>query len=190
MTNPNGSTQVFGIVPGADHIGSGRGARGVDWDLMTAAFEYAIENYGLDWGDTLTTEQASELRKAVVVPRFPTALKAPKVDVVKGWFDRWYLWYPFVDRVAVERAVDFDLKVWGELTARERYETVLALVKHPDPWGELDVERIPNDPVNGGAGVSYVATSPRIQRLYTVPWAERRHIGSAVRHEAKRLANG
>lgn len=182
MDMRNGAPSPFQGIPGASKMARNRGPSGMNWEAITAAFEFAIEEYGLDWGDTVTTEQASEIRRVAKDHGLTT-----HVERVAAWFENWYLYYPFVDPVAVDRAVQFDLDVWGGLTARERDVVIERLVDHPDPWcaNEYSIKG-PLDGAEGGP-VEKTPTTSRASQWLQVDWSERRHLANAVRHRALRM---
>lgn len=129
--NTNGAPTLFAGIPGAQQMGGSRGPGGVNWVAIEAVFTVATEMMGVDWGEQIDSMQASHLRQVAKWHGLDE-----KVERVQGWFENWYLYYPFVDDVAVRRAVDFERKVWGTLTARERHEAIVRLAQHPDPWAE------------------------------------------------------
>lgn len=173
MVNSNGAPTLFAGIPGAQQMGSNSGPGGVNWLALEAVFEYACESVGVDWGEGVSLEQASHLRKLAR----DYALDE-KVERVQGWFENWYLYYPFVDQVAVDRAVDFDPKVWDTLTARERYEVIVALAKHPDPWAE-------NSYIGGGRG--HAGVTGRAARWLQFSKEERKPLFQAVGYMRENL---
>jgi hypothetical protein len=171
--NVNGAPTLFAGIPGAQKMGSNRGAGGVNWAAIEAAFEYATEVLGVDWGETVTLEQASTLRQIA-----KSAGLDEKVERVQGWFTNWYMYYPFVDGVAVRRAVDFEPSVWSNLTARERHEVLVRLAEHPDPWAEQSYY---------GGGRGQQGATGRALRWLSFTDRERKPLFQAVKYQKSLL---
>lgn len=171
--NTNGAPTLFAGIPGAQQMGSNAGPGGVNWLAIEAVFGYAVDDMGIDWGETVDLEQASYLRQVAKQHGLDE-----KVERVQAWFENWYLYYPFVDNVAVDRAVNFDAKVWDTLTARERYEVIVRLAEHPDPWAETTYTVVQGKPAN---------PTGRAARLHQVPPEERRPLFQAVTYQREAL---
>src|SRR5690606_36371026 len=127
MNMRNGAPSLFKSIPGAQKMGGNAGPGGTNWEAVEAVFKTATEDMGLDWGDEPTTDEASRLRKVALAH----GLKLRAMHL-KAWFDNWYLFYPFVDDIAVERAINFDMYVWPALTARRRHQVLVRLSVDPD----------------------------------------------------------
>jgi hypothetical protein len=172
MNMRNGAPSLLKGIPGAQKMGGNAGPGGMNWEAVEAVFKTATEDMGLDWGDKPTTDQAIQLRKVALAH----GLK-PRAMHLKAWFDNWYLFYPFVDDIAVERAINFDMDVWPALTARERHRVIVRLSTHPDPWGEQEYA------LEGGNSLGKVdrsRVSDRVRRWLSIPIEERRVLVSAV----------
>lgn len=170
--NTNGAPTLFAGIPGAQKMGNNKGAGGVNWEAIEAAFRFATEVLYVDWGDTVSPPQASAIRQVAKGHGLDE-----KVERVQGWFENWYMYYPFVDRVAVRRAVDFDPEVWSNLTARERHEVLVVLAKHPDPWAE--------DSYVGGGPPTGITDRARQWLVFTPE--ERKPLFQAVKYQKSLL---
>jgi hypothetical protein len=172
--NTNGAPTLFAGIPGAQQMGNRQGPGGMNWVALEAVFWFACERMGVDFWEPVTTGQASTLRQVAKEHGLDE-----KVERVQGWFENWYLYYPFVDNIAVDRAFNFDHKVWDTLTARERHEVIVRLAEHPDPWGETTYTVVQGKPVN---------PTGRAARLHQVPPEERRTLFQAVTYQREALS--
>ncbi|WP_159795586.1 hypothetical protein [Puerhibacterium puerhi] len=96
---------------------------------------------------------------------------------------------PFIDEVAVRRAVEFTPGAYDALSDDERKEFVTRLIQHPDPFGqrlllieEVVRERWPNKQIRFGE-------TPRFKRWTALPESERNRIRDAYDKENRRLRN-
>jgi hypothetical protein len=179
MDMRNGAPGLFKAIPGAQKLGGNAGPGGANWAAIEAVFEYACEEMGLDWGDVPTREQASGLRLIAKERGLTT-----HVERVRGWFENWYLYYPFVDDVAVRRAVNYDADVWAGLTARERHEVIVRLAAHPDPWADEEYR------LEGGSDLGKIDrahVSGRARRWLAVPYDERKVLLQAVNYHRRQM---
>ena len=117
--NTNGAPTIFGTIPGTGGIAGA--TRGVTedawWKVLEDAFEYFFNTYNADLGDVPTLEQARDIRLTAVRPalRARDALRGNGTnhgmpsnydpERIQGWFENWHSYYPFVDQVAVARAL-------------------------------------------------------------------------------------
>lgn len=145
--NANGAPSIFGAIPGAGGVGNA--TRGENehawWKILEDAFEYAFETYDADLGWVPTLEQATDIRTRAVRPavkarddlRSRAGRGMPQVyapERIQGWFERWYLYYPFIDEVAVTRALGFHRDAWEVLTTREHRTVLRRLAAMRDPY--------------------------------------------------------
>ena len=189
--NTNGAKSLFGAIPGAATLSGSTSTENqlAWWKILEDAFDYAFRTFpNADLGWVPTFDQAREIRTNAIVP----AVKArdmmrdgrnsgvPAVyDVVRiqDMFERWHLYYPFVDQVAVAKAVEFHDSAWDTLTAREHREAVKRLANMRDPYEEGGVIRR----TLGQALVHDVqATTPRAVRWLKHPPKERKVLFALV----------
>src|SRR5690606_18911041 len=109
------------------------------------------------------------------------------VERIQAMFTKWYLYYPWVDDVAVRRAVEFDPTVWPELTARERVLVVDRLAKHPDPWEDNGSEHDPVGETPKAKGTNRVSTTRRAYNWFNQPAKVRAPLFGAVQHRKEVL---
>jgi hypothetical protein len=191
--NSNGAKTIFGAIPGANSlIGTARGENEAAWwKIVEDAFSYAFDTFpeaDLGWVPTLA--QAKEIRANAISPAV-LARNAARGDARKHWknipstydpdrvqamFKRWYLYYPFVDEVAVAKAVGFHADAWDGLTTREHRAVIRRLASMEDPWEDANIiQRGPGDTsLSKGQKSPLATTSPRASRWLSYPFKERK----------------
>lgn len=182
--NPNGAETLYGQIPGAF-------ANTTNWDLLTEVYDYVIENYGADWGWTPDDDQVDAIRSDVV-NHHNVGRWSQRGKVIAGWFENWYISYPYLDEIAIERAMDFDHDVWPNLTARERYEVIQRLANHPDPWASQDsISQSGGLPGEVGIGRNDqpLTQSNRASNWLQDPWIDRKPLLQAVGDVKRRMAS-
>ena len=73
--------------------------------------------------------------------RLASGGQSPSTRDAKLWLSQPETYSPFIDEVAVERAVNFDWDVIENLSRVEDAELIKRLAKHHDPLGLLDLAR-------------------------------------------------
>jgi hypothetical protein len=181
----NGAESIFGTIPGA----GGLSGDPESWDVIENVFDYAFQTFpGADLGWVPTLEQAKQIRTEVVGPmvtarheRRPSWRPGKRWGIpsnydperIQDMFERWNLYYPFVDRVAVSKAVEFHAEAWAGLTAREHRAAVAKLATMWDPWETNNINHV-------GYGRPLVTTMPRAHRWMSHSPEERKVLIDAV----------
>lgn len=207
MVNTNGAKSIFGAIPGAGGVTGG--ATGDNelawWKIIEAAFDYAFNTFpDADLGWVPTLEQAKEIRKNAIAPAvrardawrrpgqsparlarngIPSNYDAPRIQEM---FERWHLYYPFVDQVAVSKALDFHASAWDGLTAREHRAVIRRLATMHDPYEEGNIIYGPpvGTAVKGGKR-PVTTTSERASRWMSFPPEERKVLFDLVQRRRR-----
>lgn len=190
MVNTNGAKSIFGAVPGAGGLMGREEDEYGWWRVLEDAFEFAFEAFEeADLGWTPTLEQARRIRTEAVIPSVRRRGGDPKGRVsstydtvrIQAMFEQWHLYYPFVDPVAVSRALDFHRDAWDSLTAREHRDVIGTLSRMYDPWED-------NNVIQKHGGV-IVTTSPRARRWMEFVPEERRVLFDLVQRRKRTRGN-
>jgi hypothetical protein len=115
-------------------------------ELRTAVFEgwaALVDREGEDieptpgWVEDILDEIQDELMPATAnTPKKRHGWRANMVVRAMRWLTEPGEYSPFIDKVALRRAIDFDWPVIERLSGDERDALGLELATHPDPWGD------------------------------------------------------
>jgi hypothetical protein len=197
MTNTNGTKPIFGVLPGA----GGLATQETSWEIIERAFDYAFRTFPeADLGWVPTIEQATEIRTNAVIPAVRSRDEARPshrpgkscsipsnydAERIQGMFKQWRLYYPFVDKVAVNRAVNFHSDAWKALTTREHRLAVKRLATMWDPWEDNNIIHGRPQRANGDGKRTVTTVTERATRWMSFPPKERKVLFDLVQRQKK-----
>lgn len=101
-----------------------------------AVYEWVDENRPDLWDRPLTPDDLTDDLVATLVEVTKTVGPQRERNTVRTWLLETQKHSPFIDEIAVERALDFDWDVYERLTLEERREFYRRLAAMDDPFSE------------------------------------------------------
>lgn len=159
----------------------------LDWASVERAYEL-WEAYG-DIDTIPTREQARGIAKILVdegLRRKVSGLSFHTKSVI-DWFTNRQMYSPYIDEVAIERALNFDQSVLANLTRREEATFRDRLRAHKDPFGFGESLMVAHPEGNGGAKFLPLGRGAAFHRL---PKNHRERLQASVQRPTRAKQQG